>query len=149
MDGSNVVLSLRESIIFAFEFTFELIILIVMPRSVHIHSNYCFWFQILVTLLHLAPKMILRKEEKIRITKKRSEVSKIRSPISSLLHSCYFEHNLKCFSGDTWLWGKIIPPLFCPDFKFDLLFNGEGGGSKEILSIMVVLLLLNEPIFFE
>jgi len=74
MDGSNVVLSLRESIIFAFEFTFELIILIVMPRSVHIHSNYCFWFQILVTLLHLAPKMILRKEEKIRITKKRSEV---------------------------------------------------------------------------
>ena len=45
--------------------------------------------------------------------------------------------------------GKIIPPLFCPDFEFDLMLRGEGGGSKEILSIMVVLLLLNEPIFFE
>jgi hypothetical protein len=38
---------------------------------------------------------------------------------------------------------------FCPDFEFDLIFSGEGGGSREILNIMVVLLILNEPILFE
>lgn len=91
----------------------------------------------------------MRKEEKISIMKKGSEVSKRSSPTSPLLHSSYLEHNLKCFSGDTCLWGKIIPPLFCPDFEFDLIFSREGGGSKDILSIKVVLLLLNEPIFFE
>jgi hypothetical protein len=39
--------------------------------------------------------------------------------------------------------------MFCPNFEFNLIFSGEGGGSREILSITVVLLILNKPIFFE
>ena len=43
---------------------------------------------------------------------------------------------------------ETIPPLFYPDFEFDLIFSREGGSSKGILSMTVVLLILNEPILF-
>jgi len=58
------VLSLHESIVFAFEFTFELVIPIVMPHSVHIHSNYCFWFLILLTFYILYQKWSCKKRRK-------------------------------------------------------------------------------------
>ena len=114
--------------------SFELLLLI---RD--ISNRFTYW-----TKNHLA-----KRGENKYYEKGWSKVSKRTSPIAPLLHSGYLEHNLECFSGDTWLWGKIIPPLFCPDFEFDHIFSGDDGGSKDILSIMGGLLLLNEPIFFE